>query len=236
MHLMKYVLLVLTQADLDAMPKAVAWFSEKRAEALWIIHSPHLGLDTKPILDAAEAEINKLEDLQLEAIKVQDFSRAQELKNSIAAVRMERDRSLLNAFRAIEPTIRQKSYDRMFKPFFPDAGGFGRLAEAVDITTLPDIYERDQIPELLMRLKGSWQEYFNYGTINIVSPDAFPAPSNGHAPPPPPQDIPAREARELELRKGRYMGIKKVATGYGLPVEGKGFDELLESILVYEKL
>lgn len=183
---MKYVLLVLTQADLDAMPKAVAWFTEKRAEALWIIHSPHLGLDTKPILDAAEQRISKLEDDQLAAIRVEDFARAQELKNAIAAERMERDRSLLNAFRSIEPTIRQKSYDRMFKPFFPDAGGFGRLAEAVDITTLPDIYERDQIPELLMRLKGSWQEYFNYGTINIVSPDAFPAPSNGHSPPPPP--------------------------------------------------
>lgn len=232
---MKLILLVLTEADLKALEPAKLWLRHNKPEALWILHSPHLGVSGPDVTQAIDREIAALDIDMQKASDVKDFLRAQDLLQSQETKRIERDKVLRQGYKNLASDELAKAHDRLFADF-----NTGDLANVADVTMLSAPHDRDGVLEMLLSIKGVWNKDFPHGEYALAWPEALVHVAK-------PEDKPMdtivvnftpREIREKQLRDSRYGGVRSTAIRHNIVVKegetNKPFETLIEEILVKE--
>jgi hypothetical protein len=227
---MKLILLVLTEEDLKALKAVEANLKANKPEAVWILHSPHLGVSGPDVTRGIDQELAALDAEMAASATRKDFLRAQELKEMIDSKRIQRDTLLRSGYKNLPQEQVQQIHDKLFAAFFT-----GELGSRVDITALAEPYDRDEVLEMLLQIKGAWNKDFPHGSYILAWPESLSFNGMAQLTVPPPVETP-RERREAELRASRYKGVMNVSKKLGLPVDGVDYETMIQAILEKEAL
>lgn len=145
------VLLCQTQSDTEALLPAAAVLRSENYQAVWLLYSPAVLVDTK----AAEAEHQKNIDGLAAAIArcaaAEDFDGAKAYKVQRDAALLDRVGKVKDAWKAIAPFEQGEAEKRLFEPFMKALDDI-----AVRVQRLPDHYEPSQFIDALNSIRKGW--------------------------------------------------------------------------------
>lgn len=130
----KTIILLLDQADIDALPTVAEFIRQNPTEYIFVLHNPQLGLDRSQDVSALDEKIDALNREADAAAARRDTLAFGDFVQKINDLRTQRDLALTKGFKEIAADRRQAAYAAMLKPM---AG----LAREMVAYPLPEPFE-----------------------------------------------------------------------------------------------
>lgn len=130
----KTIILLLDQADIDALPTVAEFIRQNPTEYIFVLHNPQLGLDRSQDVSALDEKIEALNREADAAAARRDTLAFGDFVQKINDLRTQRDLALTKGFKEIAADRRQAAYAAMLKPL---AG----LAREMVAYPLPEPFE-----------------------------------------------------------------------------------------------
>lgn len=160
MKLRQLLLLVQSQADVDALPAAADAYNTLGFNALWVLFSPVVLVDTKAVSAEYDGNIAGLR-AQIQACKdADDFDGAKGYKGQLDDAIMQKTIKVKEAWRTLTQEQQAAAQDRVFGPFFAKLP-----KERIRIESLREHFEPTFFIDALASVKKAWFVPFTPGSF-----------------------------------------------------------------------
>jgi len=236
MKIRQLLLLVQSQADVDALPSAADAYNAQGFNALWLLFSPVVLVDTNAVSAEYDANIAALRT-QIEACKTaDDFDGAKGYKAQLDDFVMQKTIKVKEAWRTLTPEQQTAAQERVFGPFFAKLP-----KERIRPEVLREHFEPASFIDALASVKKAWFVPFTPGSFtmdwaaNLGASTAVQQPArNPEVPKAPAPAIPAptpakaksggnpmfTSDRYRELTRLPIDELGRIMTGHGLNLSG----------------
>jgi len=157
------LLLVQSQADVDALPAAADAYNAQGYNALWLLFSPVVLVDTKAVAADYDANIAALR-AQIEACKTaDDFDGAKGYKAQLDDLVMQKTAKVKEAWRTLTPEQQTASQERVFGAFFAKLP-----KERIRVEGLREHFEPVSFIDALASVRKAWFVPFTPGSFTLT--------------------------------------------------------------------
>lgn len=249
------LLLVQSQADVDALPSACQTILAHGYSGVWVLHSPAIAVDVKTAAAQFDREIEDLRIAKRAAAERDDFQAADGHRLKIEEKLLDRGKVVNDAWRNLSQDERTKAYTEKFAPI---RGSFEKRINC-RLTCLQDHFEPDQWILMLNSLSGAWFAPFKAGSFSVAWPTAIPdaptpqirveTPIPATQPTPEqkrefsqavkksePKEKPIRQfaSREEELMKKPHLAIRALGKSLNVQTDGRPRADVVKDLLAAE--
>lgn len=167
-HMSKIILLVLTAADQELIPKVARKLVQIPATDLWVLHNPSIGLGESDAVKEIDAKIERRLKEARESAAREDYRGADEMKVEANNLKMERDLLVQSEFTKVDAKIRADAYDRVLEPLRVGVQENGTYRT----TAFPETVRWDGLFQAMHTLatKRMWEPDFIHGEYSMLSP------------------------------------------------------------------
>lgn len=239
------LLLVQSQADVDALPAAADAYNAQGFNALWLLFSPVVLVDTKAVSAEYDGNIAALR-AQIEACKsADDFDGAKGYKAQLDDAVMQKTIKVKEAWRTLTEEQQAAAQERVFGPFFAKLP-----KERIRVEAFREHFEPSFFIDALASVKKAWFVPFTPGSFTMTwasdlgSSEAVPM-VQGRIPLPPKPAVqepekprallPTQHPRFKELVMMGVEGLGQHALTLGINPNGKQILALRHEVFRKEK-
>ena len=168
---MKLLLLVQSQADVDALPNAAQAILRSAITGVWVVFSPAITIDSAAAASKFDTEIAQLLTAERQAAERADYEAAKGYKAQRDGKELDRAKALRDAWKTASAEDRKARTQAIFQPFVKTLQDSGNGISA-RVTSHSDHYDREQWVAMLNSLSGVWFKPFAPGSFVIGWPES----------------------------------------------------------------
>lgn len=238
------ILLVHTQAHVDALPETAKTIISAGFDRCWVIISPAIAADAAAASAQIDADIAALESARASAAALHDYEAAASHHLKLQSKMLDRDKAIADAWKSVPEEDRKIAYRSKLGPLFAEF----RDKVSAKVNATQEHYAAGQWISMLNSLSGVWPKEFVHGEYVVAWPGAIPASQKNWAEVTKitreasdeavkkefEKVVPKPLTRREELEATHHMSLRPIAKALGIDVTGKGTPEIINAILEAE--
>jgi hypothetical protein len=143
------ILLIQTQADVEALPAAARVIQSERYEAAWVLLSPAVLVDTKAAESSHQKDISDLEAAIERCARARDWDGCRAYQTQLDAAKLKKVVEVGEAWKSLTADQKKIAGDKLIQ-------SFGQPCPNIQFQPLPDHYEPRNFIDALNSIRKNW--------------------------------------------------------------------------------